>query len=491
MSGDLSAVSLALLIGTILLLIIRSKRPQLFPPGPLCLPALGNTLTIMRKTLVYAFRDWRKDYGDIFSVAIGTKWVIVINGYENLREAFVKRGDSFSERPDIFVVREITKRHGIIGNSGPIWKEQRTFTLGALRDFGFGKKSLEVRVKEEVEVFLGSVEETKGQTFILTDKIHISISNIICSIVFGERFEYDDKTFDKFLQLMNQNFSNSALAGVLNFMPFLTKIPGDLLSAKRLKHNIEQIMDFVEDRIQEHRNTFDEDNLRDFIDAYINEMNKCIEKDTTSFTEFQFVSTIRDLFIAGTETTATGIKWAILYMLHNPGIQEKMHEEILQVVGLGRLPSIHDKTMMPYCEAVIHETLRMGNIVPLSVPHGTNEDVIFKGFTIPKDAVVIANLDSVLTDEEMFPEPSRINPERFLDKEGKLQGFEKVLAFSLGRRMCLGESLARMEMFLFLTSMVQRFKFLPPKGEPAPPIVRRLGISFSPAPYPMRAVLRV
>lgn len=113
MSGDLSAVSLALLIGTILLLIIRSRRPRMFPPGPLCLPAVGNTLTIMRKTLVYAFRDWRKDYGDIFSVAIGTKWVIVINGYENLREAFVKRGDSFSERPDIFVVREITKRHGM------------------------------------------------------------------------------------------------------------------------------------------------------------------------------------------------------------------------------------------------------------------------------------------------------------------------------------------------------------------------------------------
>jgi hypothetical protein len=62
--------------------------------------------------LVYAFREWRKEYGDIFSVAIGTKWVIVINGYENLREAFVKRGDVFSERPDIFVVREITERHG-------------------------------------------------------------------------------------------------------------------------------------------------------------------------------------------------------------------------------------------------------------------------------------------------------------------------------------------------------------------------------------------
>lgn len=139
-------------------------------------------------------------------------------------------------------------------------------------------------MKEEVEVFLGSIEETKSKTFILTDKIHISISNIICSIVFGDRFEYDDVEFNRFLQLMNENFSTSALAGILNFMPFLSKLPGDPFSAKRLKHNIGLIMEFVEKRIDEHRATFDKENLRDFIDAYINEMNKENEKHNTSFT---------------------------------------------------------------------------------------------------------------------------------------------------------------------------------------------------------------
>lgn len=150
------------------------------------------------------------------------------------------------------------------------------------------------------------------------------------------------------------------------------------------------------------------------------------------YLEFQFVSTIRDLFIAGTETTATGVKWAILYMLHNPEVQEKMLKEIQNVVGFGRLPSIYDKQEMPYCEAVINETLRIGNIVPLSVPHGTSEDVQFKGYTIPRDTVVIANLDSVLMDENIFPDPFKFNPDRFLDSEGKLKGLDKVLAFSLG-----------------------------------------------------------
>ena len=150
------------------------------------------------------------------------------------------------------------------------------------------------------------------------------------------------------------------------------------------------------------------------------------------YLEFQFASTIRDLFIAGTETTATGVKWAILYMLHNPEVHEKMFKEIQNVVGFGRLPSIHDKPEMPYCEAVINETLRIGNIVPLSVPHGTSEDVQFKGYTIPRNTVVIANLDSVLSDENIFPDPFKFNPDRFLDSDGKLKGLDKVVAFSLG-----------------------------------------------------------
>lgn len=109
---DFNIVSVVLLLGIFMILWHRSRKPCGLPPGPFVFPVIGNTIAIMRKTLVYAFRDWRKEYGDIFSVAIGTKWVIVINGYENLREAFVKRGDVFSERPDIFVVREITERHG-------------------------------------------------------------------------------------------------------------------------------------------------------------------------------------------------------------------------------------------------------------------------------------------------------------------------------------------------------------------------------------------
>ena len=110
-----------------------------------------------------------------------------------------------------------------------------------------------------------------------------------------------------------------------------------------------------------------------------------------------------------------------------------MRKEINDVIGTSRFPSLDDKPKLPYCEAVIHETLRMGAIAPISVPHGLTSDLKYNDFTIPKEAILIPNLYSVFFDETIFPNPHAFKPERFLDDEGKLQNTEKVLAFSLGK----------------------------------------------------------
>ncbi|CAC5414443.1 unnamed protein product [Mytilus coruscus] len=107
-------------------------------------------------------------------------------------------------------------------------------------------------------------------------------------------------------------------------------------------------------------------------------------------------------------------------------VQHKMRQEIEDVVGSGRLPTLADKPKMKYCEAVIHETLRFGNIGPLSLPHLVSEEIVYNDlYIIPK-----------------------------------------------GRRVCPGESLARMELFLYITSMVQRFEFLPVEGENPPQLIQ-------------------
>ncbi|CAC5395592.1 unnamed protein product [Mytilus coruscus] len=417
----------------LLLVWIRSRRPSDYPPGPTPIPVIGNFHNLANKDFMQSLR--------------------------------------------------------IISASGPSWKHQRTFALSKLRDFGFGKRSFESNIHEELEIFLNELEKYNEQPFDISEIIHTSMSNIVMAITVGRRFDYKDPEFSYFVQLLNENFNNAAVLGPVNFIPILEKLPVDIFGAKRMAKNAERSDAFFQNEINEHEKTLDENNIRDFIDAYLVELRQ--ERDTANyFSGENLLSTIGDLFAAGTETTATTIRWALLYLLNNMDIQQKMWKEINEMVGSGRLPGLSDKPNLPYCEAVILESLRLGNIVPFSVPHTVSEDIYYKGMKIPKNSVIFPSLDSVVYDESLFPNCHIFYPERFIDENGKLSGQEKILTFSLGRRVCLGESLARIELFLYLTALVQRFQFLPPAGDNPPAVEGKLGVTYSPILYKIRAVRR-
>ncbi|XP_063420227.1 cytochrome P450 2C31-like [Mytilus trossulus] len=480
-----------LLISIILvvLLWIRSRRPAHYPPGPTPFPIIGNFHTLVKGDLFKVMRGLRKEYGDIFSLSLGKQWVTVVNGNENLRELLVKRADVTTDRPSCFVFRQ-GKNKGIVSASGSSWKQQRAFAVSKLRDFGFGKRSFESSVSEEVEQLCNLVNSFNGKSFDISGIIHTSISNNVMSITVGRRFDYDDPKFQQFVYLLNENAKNSALVGPLNFAPFLRKIPGDPFGAKQISNNVRETFKFFRTEINEHEKTLDTDNLRDFIDIYLKEIKNQEEEENSEFTAGQLLTIMADLFVAGTETTATTIRWAIMYLLNNMDIQKKMHKEIEDVIGSGRPPCMSDKPNLPYCEAVILESLRLGNVVPYALPHKASDDIVYKGFTIPKDSIILPSLDSVAFDENLFPDAHSFKPERFIDENGRLCGQDKVLSFSLGRRVCLGEALARMELFLYITSLVQRFEFLPQEGNNPPAIKGNLGVTYCPEAFEFRAVSR-
>ncbi|KPP57518.1 Cytochrome protein-like, partial [Scleropages formosus] len=165
----------------------------------------------------------------------------------------------------------------------------------------------------------------------------------------------------------------------------------------------------------------------------------------------------------------------------------RVREELTRVTG-SRQPRVEDRKNLPYTDAVIHEIQRMANILPMSVPHITSCDVMFQGFHIKKGTTVYPLLMSVLYDENEWETPYTFNPGHFLDKQGRFIKRDAFLPFSAGRRVCLGESLARMELFLFFTSLLQNFYFTLSSGvsEFEFDVITAIRLDFSPPFHKLR-----
>ncbi|XP_069110447.1 cytochrome P450 2C3-like [Argopecten irradians] len=476
----------------LLMLLVRwvTHRPANLPPSPPGYLIVGHIPLLLKEKPEDLYRELRAQYGDVFCLKLGRTYSVVINGCDALRDAFVKQGDDFSDRPSgSYLLSYLMKNKGIVASSGEHWKRTRTLSIACLREFGFGKKTLEGRVLEEVEAFLGVINEQNGKPYNANRLIETAVSNVICSIVFGDRFEYDDDKFKKLLALLEKLFSLIPFRGCINVIPWLRYFPGDLIGIKLFTKVFHAVRDFIQEEIAEHKRTLDEGNIRDFIDAFLREKSKH-ELNDPVFDDFNIEISVMNLFVAGTGTTAATTQWAILYLLHYPDIQIKLRGEISSVVGTGRYPSLNDKPNMPYYQAFITEVSRKGNIAPVGLPYGAKHDIQFRGMTIPKGSLITANLDSVLMDPTMFPDPAKFDPNRYLGNDGQLTGKEKqVLTFSLGRRVCMGESLARLELFLILTSLVQRFDLVPADPDDLPTLLPVPGATL-PQPFEFRAVLK-
>jgi len=112
--------------------------------------------------------------------------------------------------------------------------------------------------------------------------------------------------------------------------------------------------------------------------------------------------------------------------------------------------------------------MRVSAVPPFALPHLTEAPVTVGDFVIPQDSLVIANLSFIMKDPEHFPSPHTFKPERFLTSKGRFIKDERLIPFGLGRRSCIGEELARNQIFLFLGSLLQQLRFLPPDNHPAP-----------------------
>lgn len=167
---------------------------------------------------------------------------------------------------------------------------------------------------------------------------------------------------------------------------------------------------------------------------------------------------VNNLFITTAESINNTMNWAILYLTLNPDVQHKLWMEIMEVVGSSKRPSLDDQCQMTYTKAVMFETFRIASTSPFSNFQCTTMSAEFKGYHIPMDTIIVANLYGLHHSEILWSQPESFRPERFLEVKDETP-FSPLIPFSVGLRTCLGQTLARNEFFLMLTALVQKFSF--------------------------------
>ncbi|KAJ8023487.1 Vitamin D 25-hydroxylase [Holothuria leucospilota] len=418
------------------------------------------------------------------TVEVGGQTAVVLNDYDLIKSCY--QSNIFNGRPKLCAFETAFGLGAGIGTGQHLhWREQRRLAVSTLRTIQFGEGiTMAGIVEAEAGKLLDDLAQHKGRPLNLTHILPKAVCNIVCAFVFGKPFEYSDPRYILMLWLVYQNFKLAGPSAVVYSSGFLAKLPFG--PGKRLVDNLRAFKQFAEDHIAEHRESFDGAHIRDFIDAYllkIEESRTGSMEESEVYKHLNLVWCVNDLFGAGTETTAGTLRWAFLYMVLYPNVQKRIQDELDCVVGRGRMPVLRDKENLPYVEAAIQEINRHADIGPMGVAHATTEETQLLGYTIPKGTLTMANAHLCHFNEEYFENPRQFNPDRFINSDGSFIKREEVIAFSIGKRTCPGEELARMELFFFLTHILHRYEVTIAEGSPRPTLEGYTSITRVPHPY--------
>nr|XP_002735624.2 PREDICTED: cytochrome P450 2U1-like [Saccoglossus kowalevskii] len=409
---------------------------------------------------------------------------VVVSGYDAVKEALVNKGEFTSDRPP---VSGDGGEGYIFAKYGEMWRRRRRFALTALRHFGVGRRVIETRINEEAYHLITVIREyDNDKPLDLRPFVNNAVSNVICSLCFGQRFEYDDPKFHKLLDCINNLFSAGISSWVRLKFPFLRKVP---FLFTGLKEDEKKLNKFMSEIRLEHASTLDPNDPRDIIDTLLIKERSAEQIDGKDVFSSVFSKRgIIELFNAGTDTTTNTIMWIILNLVKFPDLQLKIQQEIDQHIGQGRTPLMADKPNLAFTNAFIAETQRVFPVAPLAVPHQISDDVRLQGYIIPKGTMMLANLWSAQNDTKYWKDPEQFDPSRFLNPEKMFERGDSWMPFSLGKRICLGEQLAKVELFLLVTNLLQRFTFSHPRDQPEPDVRMQgvMGMTWSTVPFKVK-----
>ena len=481
----------------LMLTYVCFRKPAGIPPGPaLTFPVLGDLpqFAITKDDTIGILRKLRNKYGKIYSFYIGRQLTIVVSGYSMIYTAAAVRGWQFCGRPQNYRNKIFAKGRGIVFASGNAWKKQRQFASNALLKLGMKNISYEKHIIREVKALTEFIYKQRDKPFDIKTCIHASTAKVIFTSIIGKRKQID-RLVQSFIQLVEAEARLlPRVSTLLNCLPFLKYIPGDPLELNTIQNKFQTFQQLVKEHVVGPVLNMPPKEAATFAEMYI---EKIKERENlgneTVFTFDQMDVVLRDILSAGCQTVPVTIRWAVLFLVNFPDIQERLQQELDEAIPAEKMPSLDDKVKLPYVDAFIAEVQRCANILPLGVPRAeiNGNNGYLEGYFIPKDAAIMFDFDSIFMDSEIFGHPEIFNPNRFIDETGAFETPKEFIPFSVGRRSCINMQLAKWMLFLYMTNLIRTFTFLPADSENVPKIRGSFGGVHEPEKYIVRCVRRV
>lgn len=427
------------------------------PPGPYGLPFVGY-LPFLNENKTEHYIKLGKKYGSPFSIHLGKYDFIIINDWYHANEAY--NNEDLLDRPPEGILGGLLADKSVVDLSGNEWKDQIRFFLHLLRDFGLGKSELEEKVKDEIETFVNELDKKQEKPFNVLNLLSASVSNNISLLTHGKRFEYDDKERMKLLHYIQEASGSAAFLGLATAMPFLVKAL-KFLGSQKYKVFMEALTTpngFNEVKMDRNCGTKYEP-ISDYVDRFLERMDELKQKGLPqgSFNCSVLKANIVALFAAGSTTIFSTMSWIILLLVKYPHHQSKVREEISDAIG-SRTPSYEDRFSLPFTMAFIYETLRYRTNVHLALPRYGIKDIRIGDCLIPKGTRFIVNSYAIDHDSALWSDPDKFYPERFLSQDQtKIVLPTHFIPFGGGKRKCIGEKMAMVSLFQYLTSIVQKY----------------------------------
>ena len=469
-----SSVAAGILAGFVTLSIIaiarvfRSRKD--YPPGPLPLNIFGFAKVLLwpdkKKHMIFGLLDAEK-YGKIFTVWFGTTPQIIITDPKIMVEALNKH--VFAGRTSLFgadLLKEDPNDKSVdIVNSdfNPEWEVLRKVTHSALRKYAVSEK-LPVLVSEVVDDVLTEIQEKEGnQPFNITHYLYLTMYSILSSSAFGKRYRFDDPELLDWIEMMESQNRVTLKFIFLIIFPKLRFIPPFRAVYKKMMDNRTVQLAISQRHYEEHVKTFDGNNIRDFTDAMLFAKKEAEDEQKESQKYLypkNLMNAVLLLFLAGSETTRSTLLWVFLMVANEQEYQQKMRDEIEEVIGSDDIATLEHKINCPLTTAFIAEVMRFRPFIPSNVPHKAMRDTEIGGFKVKEGTAIGTFLYHCLHDKETWGDPEVFRPERFINAEGKFvsKPFPFYIPFSVGRRSCPGNTLALNDMFYILVRFLQKTK---------------------------------